>query len=243
MKDPFEEFEFKPLTEGLGFHKKTETDRRRDTTARSPLGTKPIHLGGIEIVEDSPLKPPLPREKRPQPTQSDSSTAVDEILKTLRSKKAPMPEIVQTPTVKEEIFEPKVSSLSAMFLDSMLILAGSLLCMIIVLSITKADIASALFGAEPDKAVIFGTIGLFLSVTFIYLVTHRIFLGATPGEWAYDQRLGLPEDLGTFRYAASVVIRTLVVIFSGVITLPILSQIFRLDIAGFLSGTQIYERE
>ncbi len=242
MKDPFEEFEFKPLTEGLGFHKQ---DRRKDKTVKNPLGMKPIPLGGIEMVEESPLNPPLPRQNKSTtiPSHPDSTAAVDEILKTLRSKKAPMPEIDQTPSKREIVYEPSVSSISAMFLDSMLILAGSLLCMIILLSVTKADIASTLFSGETDPAVIFGTFALFASVTFTYLVVHRIFLGATPGEWAYDQRLGTPEELGTYRYALSVVIRSLVVIFTGMVTLPLLSTIFRIDIAGFLSGTQIFERD
>ena len=239
MKDPFEEFEFKPLTEGLGFRK---ADRQETGISKSPA--KPVSLG-IEFVEDSPLNPPLPRENKSPtfPTQPDSTKAVDEILRTLRSKQTPLPDIQPAAPKKQTIIlEPTVSSISAMFLDAMLVLAGSLLCMIILLSVTKADIASTLLSGEPDRAVIAGTIGLFALVTFVYLVANRIFLGATPGEWAYDQRLGIPEDMGTYHYAMSVVIRSLVVILTGLIPLPLLSVIFRIDIAGILSGTQIFER-
>src|SRR5262245_26385438 len=122
MKDPFEEFEFKPLTEGLGFHKKTEKP------TEGPLNLKNL---GVEIIEDSPLNPPLPRQNKVTPTPTtDSSAAVDEILQTLRAKRAAASFSVPLSTEKQSPqYKPTVSSLSALFLDSMLILAGSLLCM------------------------------------------------------------------------------------------------------------------
>jgi hypothetical protein len=240
MTDPFEEFEFKPLTEGLGFHKKTKKETKMGFNAP-----------GLDIL-DSPLNPPLPREisrqaRNPAPSAPDSSSAVDEILQILRSKKsiadripveaAPLPETATMPKLK-----PAVSSVNAMFLDSMLVLAGTLLCMIVLLSITKADLGATLLSENPNPIVLLATLALFGAVTFIYLVTHRIFLGATPGEWAYDQQLGKQENMGTVGYAVGTVIRSLIVIATGIFPLPLLSVIIRKDIVGIMSGTQIFER-
>lgn len=245
--DPFEEFEFKPLTEGLGFHKKN----KKATPAPFPLTSK-----GMEILEEevSPLAPPLPRdqikEKYKEMTKqsqdheySASSAAVEEILQTLRSKKTAVAEkpteIAKAPAVPR--LKPSVPNISAMFLDSMLVLAGTLLCMIVLLSVTKVDVGAALFGADAGW-VYLSTFALFGTVSFIYLVVHRVFLGATPGEWAYDQQIGHPEEVGEFLYSMAVVMRSLLVILTGFFVLPLISIFMGRDITGTLSGTQLFER-
>jgi hypothetical protein len=242
MTDPFEEFEFKPLTEGLGFHKKN----KKESTSSMPMNSM-----GLDIAEESPLRSPLPRQPKaptPQP-MNDSSAAVDEILQTLRSKqvaeqKTPAAQMTKpAPAMAAPKYKPSVSNFSAMFLDFMLVLAASLLCMIVLFSITKADISSTLFGENVDPMILISTVTLFAVVTFIYLVVHRVFLGATPGEWAYDQRLGQPEEMGTIMYAVGTVVRSLIVILTGFFPIPVLSMIMKTDIAGKLSGLKIYERQ
>lgn len=240
MTDPFEEFEFKPLTEGLGFHKQNKKEQKGNFV----LST------GMDILEDSPLNPPLPRRQtRQQPAPStDSSSAVDEILQTLRSKqsiadRAPAQATALQKNIGQPQYVKSVSNISAMFLDSMLVLAGTLLCMIILLSVTKADLGTTILSGNPDPMIFVSTLALFAVVTFIYLVTHRIFLGATPGEWAYDQRLGKPEDLGTLAFAAGAIIRSVLVVLTGIFPLALVSLVLRKDILGKISGTQILERK
>jgi hypothetical protein len=183
MKDPFEEFEFKPLTEGLGFHKKAEKP------IKAPISLRNMSL---DIIEDSPLNPPLPRENKNPNNRpsSDSSTAVDEILQTLRSKK--MPAMEPAPATKVVVrLKPTVSSLSAMFLDSMLILAGSLLCMIVLLSITKADVAATLFSENPDMTILISTLALFGAVVRLLL----FILSPIEYFWAQHRGNGLTISL------------------------------------------------
>ncbi len=238
--DPFEEFEFKPLTEGLGFHK------RQQKSQISPVSS--MAGGNLEMLEDSPLNPPLPRQAknlRIDNDPSDSSVAVDEILKTLRSKK-----ITSEAEQKKPMSAPKAApkylattpSLSAMFLDGLLILAGTLLCMIVLLSITKTDVSAILFSSQAGMWIYLSTVALFAAVTFIYQVVNRVFLGATPGEWAYDQRLGHPEDMNHATYTIGAVIRSTIVIMTGFFPLPLISIAMGKDIAGTMSGTQIFER-
>ena len=243
MADPFEEFEFKPLTSGLGFHKKNRTEQNQNslnfTSASMDLLDNPLE-------NESPLKPPLPRNNKFQfkaPEMDDSSAAVEEILQTLRSKKTETskPNIMpgKSPAIT---YKSGFHNISAFVLDGMLVLAATLLCMIVVLSITKVDITASLFSSDPNAWLYAGTLALFGLVSFIYLVVHRIFLGATPGEWAYDQRIGYPDQLGTAGYAIAVIARAAIVVLSGIILLPLVSIFMKRDLVGDLSHTQILER-
>ncbi len=238
MADPFEEFEFKPLTEGLGFHKKNKKEQ--------PPVTSQFNAVQFNSEIDSPLRSPLPRNARTQfnmPDMDDSSAAVEEILQTLRSKKNETPKTNVTPRTAPILkYKAGLQNVSAFILDAMLVLAATLLCMIVVLSITKVDVTSAIFSSEASGFIFLSTLALFGLVSFVYLVGHRIFLGATPGEWAYDIRIGHPNEVGTAGYAISVIARSALVVLTGIFTLPLISLFIRRDLVGALSQTQILER-
>ena len=250
MADPFEEFEFKPLTEGLGFHKKNKTDFQVKTQSQWPSSVRfnstSMDLLDSSVENDSPLQPPLPRNTRTQiktPASDDSAAAVEEILQTLRSKKMETPKTnVTTRTAPTLKYKKGLQNFSAFVLDAMLVLAATLLCMIVVLSITKVDVTRALLSSESTAWMYLSTLALFGLVSFVYLVGHRIFLGATPGEWAYDQRIGHPTELGTAGYAISVIARSALVVLTGIFILPLVSKLMKRDLVGDLSQTQILER-
>lgn len=259
--DPFEEFEFKPLTDGLGFHKKkSATSTQENTKSDSTFANHLIKDQGLSLIDEvspDPLRPPLPRKSNiPQMPSTDGlteiggngsvgSTAVDEILKTLQKNRhlefeKSKQKISQT-TAKEE-YKKTVWSFSAATLDGMLIIAASLLCMIILLVITKADLIGNLSNPDAQGMIYLSTLSLFAGVSFIYLTLNRIYIGCTPGEWAFDQRIGKPEELNKASYSLKVVARSLLVIFTGFIVFPILSIIFGKDLAGSITGAQLYKK-
>lgn len=264
MVDPFEEFEFKPLTDGLGFHKKKTTPAAKaEAEADTFTSQKFIKDQGLELIEESsvdPLRPPLPRKKANVPAAtpgtltevggdgtSNSSAAVDEILKTLQKsrrfdfeEKAAKTKISQT-AAKEE-YKATTWNFSSALLDSMLVIAASLLCMIILLVITKVDLIGNL--THPDEAgmIYISTVAMFATVAFIYMTVNRIFMGATPGEWAFDQRIGTPKELNTAGYALKVVARSALVIVTGFILFPILSVLMNKDYAGKITGAKLLKK-
>lgn len=261
--DPFEEFEFKPLTEGLGFHKKkAATPAKAETPAMDPFAKNLIKDQGLELIEDpsiDPLRPPLPRKKasatQPLPATpggltevgGDGSAAVDEILKTLQKNRRfdfenGKQKVSATATPAKEEYKPTTWSFSAAMLDAMLVIAASLLCMIILLVITKVDLITNLTNPDAQGLIYVATASLFATVSFIYLTLNRIYLGWTPGEWAFDQRVGKPEELNSASYSLRIVARSLVVIFTGFIVLPILSAILNKDLAGSLTGARLYKK-
>ena len=253
--DPFDEFEFKPITEGLGFHKK-KTDSAASNSDVAPLfkSEPTMRDTGLTLLEDSglnPLQPPLPRKNRTNTsidldTPSSSTAAVDEILKTLQKnknlEKATQKTKLTARPNKTEDYRTTTWNFSAALLDGMLVLAASLLCMIVVLMITKVDLVGSLTNPASSTMLYVATLTLFAGVSFIYLVVNRAFLGCTPGEWAFDIRIGKPEETNSARYAINVVLRSLLVIFTGFVALPIASLALNKDIAGQITGAILHKK-
>lgn len=253
--DPFEEFEFRPINEGLGFHKrqKSQINSNQSTkmTAAGTFSTKPEPISNSTTQFSTPLPRP---EIRPDisgrknfeiPTIEDDSiskaqTAVNEILKNLNQKK--QLDFISDSRSQKAIYRKSKPVFFAAILDGMLISAGFLLSMIIMLTITKVDLFLNLTHPETSKYVYLGTIGLFASVAFIYMVINRTFTGSTPGEWAFDQRCGSEEEMNRMSFIPRIVLRTLIVMATGFITLPLLSYLFNTDVAGQMSDITLYKK-
>jgi hypothetical protein len=258
--DPFEEFEFKPLTEGLGFHKKKASAGQKGADLDSAFEvTKPgmsLNQTGLSLIEEEavdPLRPPLPRKPATpavpaEPETSPSSSAVDEILKTLQKNRRldfenkSAAKVQQQVMPKAEEYKPDVWNFSSALLDGMLVIAASLLCMIVVLMVTKADLIANLANPDESGMVYIATFSLLASVSFIYLLVNRMFLGATPGEWAFEQRIGQPAEITTAMYSVRVLARSALVIVTGFIVLPILSALMNRDLAGEITGAKLVKK-
>lgn len=256
--DPFEEFEFKPLTEGLGFHKKKASAQKAADFDSSFEVTKPggsLKHTGLALLEDEavdPLRPPLPRKSSmptlQEPESSSSSTAVDEILKTLQQNRRldfenkAATKAQAAAAVKVDEYRPDVWNFSSALLDGMLVVAASLLCMIIVLMVTKADLIANLASPDESGMIYLATLSLLASVSFIYLLVNRMFVGSTPGEWAFEQRIGQPAEMGTAMYPLKIFARSLLVIATGFVILPLLSMIFKKDLAGEITKAPLLKK-
>jgi hypothetical protein len=257
--DPFEEFEFKPLTEGLGFHKKkasaTQKNADLDTTFEITKPGAKLKQTGLSLLEEEgvdPLRPPLPRKNNSaspavEPEPSSTSSAVDEILKTLQKNRRldfenQAAQKVASQTASKDEYKPDTWNFSSAFLDSMLVVAASLLCMIVVLMITKADLIANLSNPDADGMIYLSTFGLLATVSFIYLVVNRMFIGSTPGEWAFEQRIGKPEEMKDALYSVRILARSALVIITGFIVLPIISALLNRDLAGEITGATLLKK-
>ncbi len=252
--DPFDEFEFKPLTEGLGFHKKKSENKTDKSEAKNKRSSEPfLRDKGFSLLDEettsSTLTPTLPRKTRHKienfEEPKSAPTAVDDILKNLQKNRHfdienTTASLKNTKTTEE--FKPATWNFSSTFLDSMLVLAASLLCMIILLMITHVDLVANLTNPDEGGMIYLATTALFFTVTFIYMLINRAFLGCTPGEWAFDQRIGKPEEMHDVTYTLRVAARTLLVMFTGFIIFPIASLITGKDIAGSITGATLYKK-
>lgn len=250
--DPFEEFEFRPINEGLGFHRKQKNNFSISNTSASSITSNTTST----MTSANLFEAPLPRnDSRSESLRSPSKkslqvpnieddsiakaqTAVNEILKNLNHKRQ-TDFIYETEKQKSALKKSKPFILAAT-LDAMLISAAFLLSMIAMLSVTKVDLFLNLSHSATSRFVYIATAGLFFTITFIYMVISRTFSGCTPGEWAFDQICGNDPKMAAMNYIPRVVLRTLLVMLTGFITLPLLSYLFNKDYAGELSGINLY---
>ncbi len=258
--DPFEEFEFRPINAGLGFHGKQKTTAVNVTTPPSPTPQKQIQTMTAKAQDrtstqskstsaSTNFNSPLPRaESRSQihiPTIEDDSiskaqTAVNDILKSLNHKR--QIDFVQDTAKQKMIYKKSKPQLFAAVLDGMLIISAFLMSLIVMLSITKVDLFLNLSHPQTSKMIYVATIALFLAIHFIYMVVNRAFTGYTPGEWAFDQICGREDQSEELSYIPRLVLRTILVAVTGFVALPFLSFLFNKDIAGEMTGLTLYQK-
>lgn len=281
---PPDDFQFKPLTKGLGFHPKKETStsnlnlhssptsgtfstpsqsnptkitstsqktalsqltlrNEKNASAQAPTGSfsAAASVGsthGTQAGRSLKLDTPLPRpetKKTPQP--STSGQAVESILKNLNDKNKGLS--FQDKGHNLSPFIQTAPSLAAGFLDLLLIIAMGLLYLMTLVFTLKVDLIKAI--SEGSPLIWISTGSVFLVVGFVYYVTQRMFLGFTLGEWAYEQRLGLPDEMKKSGYSFKVFLRQLFILMTGIIILPMLSWALGRDLAG-LSGLCTYRK-
>ncbi len=243
--DPFEEFEFRPINEGLGFHKKNKLN----TTTATPPAVVPKMMA----TAGSPFQTVLPRSDSNTrktttfqiPTTEDDSiskaqSAVNEILKNLNQKR--QLDFINDTEKERVALKKSKPQMFAAILDGMLVIAAFLMSLILMLSITKVDMILNLTHPETSSMVYFATLALFATVTFIYMVVNRAFLGYTPGEWAFDQQCGQNQEQNKLMYIPKIALRTFIVMLSGFIVFPFLSYLFNKDVAGDLTGVHLYKK-
>ena len=270
--DPFDEFEFKPLTEGLGFHKKNNNkkvefknshltfDHSVDSSTSQAQTNQNLNKSNLterptvakqNTQNNFNLQSPLPRvEDVPVnrktsiniPTIEDDSitkaqTAVNEILKTLNQKKQQEESLLRNR--RKVTWVNATPSLSAGFLDTMLVTALFLLSLIAMLVITKIDLIANLTHPDPQYLVYWAGLSLLASVQIIYYVSCRTFMGFTPGEWAFDQRCGNEVQMASTTYVLKVLARTSLNAATGFILFPMISMLIGEDILAKLTGIQI----
>ncbi|MCB0361860.1 MAG: RDD family protein [Bdellovibrionales bacterium] len=134
-------------------------------------------------------------------------------------------------------------SLPAIILDFIMVVALSLVFLVTLLSVTKVEILSVAFNLQSDGATQLSLSILFIAIMQMYVVVSRSFFGRTLGEWTFDNQLGDDRQQRSGFYPLLVAWRSLLIVFTGLITLPLLSLIFRVDLAARLSGLQLYYRQ
>lgn len=314
--DAFDDFEMKPLTKGLGFHKKTQDlsesiikselvkkqiprtvptgpsekmrrvavdsaptyedlladlNRTKKIESISPRNEMALNSSGFGTQLENQLKisETLPREQDRR-SLSVENTFVHEI----DQNSAPVSEI-SIPPVKEELdipsifdktlenhnfdsqapvegtrrgahdglsgrLEPVAFSFSAVVLDFMVVLAMSLVFLVSLLWATQVDLVSVFANATADLATQVSLVVLYVAVYQMYVIVTRSFFGRTLGEWTFDHQLGDDKQHKSSMYPLLVVWRSLLIVGTGVFLLPVLSILFRRDIASYLTGLQLY---
>lgn len=288
--DPFDEFEIKPLSEGLGFHKKSiplaeqikksglieansaqipvlsqeEKEKMQPAANKpqaftdllkaleSPVATRPSNpprasASTSEVLITEPLPAPGTSKKRAMEIELPRPTGPEFPNLNPRPSASPLNKVVENVGLKRgaadspvTLLECASASVPAAILDGIVVFALSLMFLVALMTVTRVDLTTLVFdvGLDFPTQVAFGI--LFSSVLIMYMVVVRSFFGRTLGEWTFDHQMGDDQQHGQAVYPLKVLARTLVLIVTGIVTLPFLSLIFRKDLLAPLSGLQLY---
>jgi len=293
--DPLDDFEFKPLTEGLGFHKKSvnlqeqvkeaglvEKSMPKSTPAAPPTHSKDavsrsaaqaldellktldapsspaaqMRQKNLEITEPLPrtsdkkatsFEMPLPGPATPMPIPMPGTDAV---ISTKKSKPSVQLNVKQSTGTRRSAADSPASLLVAVpasfpsaILDGIVVLALTMIFMTALVSVTKVDVLNLMMNSQQDVTTQGSLAILYVAVWLMYSVIARSFFGKTLGEWTFDHQLGSAQDQQQALYPLKVVARTLVTLVTGIVVLPLISMLMGQDLAGRISGVQLYQQK
>jgi hypothetical protein len=185
-----------------------------------------------------------PEIQTPQPQNPDGERIKGPLRELRELFKNPRPPVFQEstgfhsgPVSKRGRYQVIFWSWTAGFID-VLLCAG--LCCIFLVSFSllmDLSISQILRQMGSSLTEILGY--AFLCFTAMYLMVSRSFLGFSLGEWTCQLRLGSPKERLLKDYSVRVVFRTLLIVCTGFLTVPLLSLIFGRDLAGQLSGVHV----
>ena len=133
-----------------------------------------------------------------------------------------------------------VTCIPAAILDSVFAIGVSLILLVGVLLVTKADLVGLLSNSKTDRFVQIQIGILFLMVLQMYtLLARSTVFGQSIGEWTYDIQLGTDEQRQKALYPVQVVFRGLIFAVTGFVLLPLLSELFGRDLAAPLTGLKL----
>jgi len=281
--DPFDEFEFKPLTDGLGFHKKTKSLKDglnqsgvvkeelvdlpaslpRDMVeegSRTSGSKKPTFEDVLSALEKTPLQrattptvdlnftEPLPTAAMPprkarggvveSPTVQSPFPKADAYV--AKAKEGTRRGAADSP--KRHLLKPAMISVPSAILDLIIVTAFALVFVMALLMVTKVDLNVVLKNLNQDPLTQLSLGVLFIAVMQMYVVISRSFFGCTLGEWTFDLQVGEDEQQKRESYPLRVALRSLLITMTGVVILPVISTILRRDIAGSLSGVNLWAK-
>lgn len=283
-------FEFRPLTKGLGFDKSTgERKSTGQRVVRPQTQAKALEKAQFMMPEQSfeptPNNTPVSRSLKKMldslPPSVDFMEDKDRDLRLARPEMpiTPYAPPAFTPEVpapalksdfditlnnslsqafpKEEVskrffhqlvtpipqYKEVPSSLASAIIDGMIVLGLSSLFVITLVAITQIDLLRMMNSQEMSARAVVELGLLYLGVTLVYFMLARGLFGSTLGDWAFDVQLGSDDERRHLGYPLQVVFRTLVVMVTGVILLPLASMIFGKDLAYYVSGLKLYSRQ
>lgn len=128
----------------------------------------------------------------------------------------------------------------ASFIDALILVSMSCVFLIVFSWIVQTGAGSIVRELRAETTLSEMFLQVFILSSGIYMISLRVFMGATIGEWACDLRIGNLQDRFRHRYTLQVILRETLIIATGVITLPLLSLIFGRDLAGKVSGARLF---
>lgn len=139
-------------------------------------------------------------------------------------------------------FTPVTSSFTSAVLDGLVIAGLTALFLVSLIVVTKIDLIAVVLRTAAPMTVWAEIGAIFFGVYLLYYMCTRGFWGSTLGDWAFDMQLGLEEERVQWFYPAQVVFRMVLIAATGFVILPLISFLFKKDVAYWISGLRLYTR-
>lgn len=270
QQDTVDEFKFKPLTEGLGFHDKEESSHSFvDVTHKDPLQDRGVHfaIADKDFIEEEEVpstqasqvsfvsvpgfqSPKYKSDQNPISKNIDLSMngkqEDDEGFNVKKYKEQDLS--MDWQTVREEKKQEKVyleeatPHVAAMLFDFFAVLAMVCGCLFILLTVTGVELSSVVQSAQIDIGIRMSVFVLIISVLLFYTTVSRSFFNSTLGEWTFDLQVGSERDFKSVWYPVKSFWRQFALIAMGGVFVPIFSWILRKDVAYWLTGLRLYKK-
>lgn len=112
----------------------------------------------------------------------------------------------------------------------------NLILMFVVQHFFKTDLGFMYLKSNRSLSFTF----VFVFTGWMYFIATRALVGASIGEWTCSIRLGQPTERLSDNYITRLLARTTIHLLTGIILLPLLSLVFKKDLAGLISGLSLY---
>lgn len=125
-------------------------------------------------------------------------------------------------------------------IDTFILISTSCFFMIVFSFLMQTPAKSFILQLFKQPQLISVFAGSFTLSLWTYLIFTRIFMGASLGEWTCNLRLGKPIQRTQMNNLFKVILRTTLVLGTGVVVIPLISLVVGRDIAGEITGIKIY---
>ena len=146
------------------------------------------------------------------------------------------------PVTQTERSKTVAQNMPGAILDGMVVLGISTIFLVCILAITHVNLMGLLTNANTDVATQFHLGLLFVAVLQMYMLTARSFFGASLGEWAFDLQIGTVAQQRASLYPLQIAWRTMLITLTGFFVIPVLSMIFKRDLAMPVTGVELIHR-
>lgn len=138
------------------------------------------------------------------------------------------------------VFQLATWSLMAAFIDSLIVIAVACVFVMVFSFTFRTSSHGHILNWIQSGGGLLSCLQLLSFLVWVYLVSSRMVMGSTVGEWAYNLRLGRPHEWFHSDYLYKVVLRSTFIVCTGLIVLPMASLITGKDFLGKLSGLRLF---
>lgn len=226
------------LPPSLDFSKSTASPGKTKTQLFRPLEKKPT-AALMDFIEDETSQE---AKKEREPNVGNEDVSLNNTLeKAFPSEGFRRPFFQQTVEVKAQ-YTPISANFTSAIIDFLVISGFSTLLIYGVAVAKQGDIIGLLMNSPWHGAAWQAVAAIYMAVYFVYYIASRGLWGSSLGDWAFDVELGTEDQQGQWSYPFRVITRMFFVALTGFVLLPLLSVIFRMDLAHGFCGLKLYER-